>query len=100
VAIKVTALIKRVSSIDPRTRNKCFRAALSLQSEDGKEYATPRYFGGFEDVAKLLKREAGATHVQLQDRYPRYQKGEEVRLSLTLDDDEVIRNLGFNPKEM
>jgi nucleoside-diphosphate-sugar epimerase len=98
VSIKVIAIIKKESSVDPRTHSKCFHAALSLLNEDGIDYGTPRYFGTFEDVAQLLKREAGATHEQLHDRYPRYQRGEDVRLSLTLDNDEAIKNLGFNPK--
>jgi len=49
-------------------------------------------------VADELKREAGVTHEQLQDRYPRYQRGEEIRISLTLENEEAIEHMGFEPK--
>ncbi|MBZ5565358.1 MAG: hypothetical protein LAP13_23415, partial [Acidobacteriia bacterium] len=65
--------------------------------EGGKEYyGTPRYFTGYEEVGILLKREAGATHQQLQDRYPAYERGETVRLHLSLENDETIKHLGFH----
>jgi hypothetical protein len=73
-------------------------ATLELLSEDGKEYGVIRYFSGFPEVGDLLKREAGVTHEQLQDRYPRYEKGEEVRIALALDNDEAVKSLGFDPK--
>ena len=71
---------------------------MSLSNEAGKEYGTPRNFSGFDEVGATLRREAGVTHQQLQVRYPRYERGEELRLSLTLDNDDAIRNLGFDTK--
>ena len=55
---------------------------MSLSNEAGKEYGTPRNFSGFDEVGATLRREAGVTHQQLQVRYPRYERGEELRLSL------------------
>lgn len=97
LSVKVTAIIKKESSVDQRSGNKIFHAALSLVNEDGQEYGTPRYFSGFEEVGNLLKREAGITHEQLQDRKPSFDRGQVVRLFLTLDSQEAIRNLGFTP---
>jgi hypothetical protein len=97
--IEATALIKKETKIDPRRpSDKGFYASLSLLSAEGKEYGLPRYFSGFPEVGDLLKREAGATYEQLQDRFPRYDKGEEVRISLSLKDEAAISNLGFDPK--
>ena len=48
--------------------------------------------------AVLLKREAGVTHEQLHERFAAYERGEEISLPLTLDSDEAIRKLGFDPK--
>ena len=97
--IEATALIKKESKIDPRKPNdKSFYASLSLLNTEGKEYGLPRYFSGFPEVGDLLKREAGAAHEQLQDRFPRYDRGEEVRISLSLKDEAAISNLGFDPK--
>ena len=101
MTIKATAVIKKETKIDPKKpHDKSHYAALYLLSEDGKEYGrSPRYFsGGFPEVGELLKREARITHEQLQDRFPHYEKAEEVRISLTLESDEAITNLGFDPK--
>jgi hypothetical protein len=98
--IEATALIRKEAKVDPRKPNdKPFYASLSLVNAEGKEYGLPRYFsGGFPEVGDLLKREAGATHEQLQDRLARYDRGEEVRISLSLKDEAAISNLGFDPK--
>lgn len=99
MSIKVTALIKKDERVDPRTKNKFFEATLSLINEGLKEYGHgPRYFSGYDEVGALLKREAGVTHQQLQDRYPAYDRGETVRLRLTVENDEAIKNLGFDPE--
>ena len=99
MAIEATALIRKETKVDPRKPNdKAYYASLSLLNADGKEYGLPRYFSGFPEVGDLLEREAGATHEQLQDRLPRYDRGEEVRISLSLDDEAVISKLGFDPK--
>ena len=98
MTIRATAIVKKESALDPRTRSKYFYASLSLLSDAGKEYSGgPRNLSGFEEVAALLKREAAITHEQLQDRHPRYEKGEEVRISLTLEGQEAVKNLGFDP---
>jgi hypothetical protein len=97
--IEATALIKKETKIDPRRpSDKAFYASLSLLNAEGKEYGLPRYLSGFPEVGDLLKREAGATHEQLQDRLARYDRGEEVRISLSLKDEAAITNLGFDPK--
>jgi len=67
-------------------------------NEEGKDYGVPRYFSEFREVAVLLKREAGVTHEQLHERFASYQRGEEVRIPLTLENDEAIKNLGSDPK--
>ena len=69
-----------------------------MLNEDGKEYGLPRYFGEFRDVAVLLKREAGVTHEQLHERFAAYERGEEISIPLTLESEEAISKLGFDPK--
>ncbi len=69
-----------------------------MVNEDGKEYGLPRYLSEFRDVAVLLKREAGVTHEQLHERHASYERGEEVRICLVLENDEAIKKLGFEPK--
>jgi hypothetical protein len=99
MSIEATAVIKKEMKIDPRRPNdKTFYASLTLLNTKGQEYGLPRYFSGFPEVGDLLKREAGATHEQLQDRFPRYDRGEEVRISLSIKDEAAISNLGFDPK--
>jgi hypothetical protein len=99
MAIEVTALIRKETKIDPRRPNdKASYASLSLLSVEGKEYGLPRHLGEFREVAVLLKREAGVTHEQLHERFAAYERGEEISIPLTLDSDEAIKNLGFDPK--
>jgi len=78
--------------------DKDYYASLSVVNEDGKEYGLPRYLSEFRDVAVLLKREAGVTHEQLHERHASYERGEEVRICLVLENDEAIKKLGFEPK--
>lgn len=96
--IKITALIKKETRVDQRTGNKGPYAALSLLKEDGSEYGVQRYLGGYDQLAALLQREAGVTYEELQDRRAAYESGKTVRLRLTVDTDEQIKNLGFDPK--
>src|ERR1039458_6164045 len=97
--IEATALIKKETKIDPRRpSDKAFYASLSLLNAEGKEYGLPRYLSGFPEVGDLLKREAGATHEQLQDRLARYDRDRRAHVSLSLDDEAVISKLGFDPK--
>jgi hypothetical protein len=97
MAVKVKAVIKKVPFLDQRTGAHAFCATLSLLSEAGKEYGPERALSGFEELADLFKREAGTSYEALQDRYVRYQQGEAVELYLSLDSDETIRKLGFDP---
>jgi len=78
--------------------DKDYYASLSVVNEDGKEYGLPRYLSEFRDVAVLLKREAGVTHEQLHERHASYERGEEVRICLVLENNEAIKKLGFEPK--
>ncbi len=78
--------------------DKDYYASLSVVNEDGKEYGLPRYLSEFRDVAVLLKREAGVTHEQLHERHASYERGEEVRICLVLENDEAIKKLRFEPK--
>jgi hypothetical protein len=97
MSIKARAVIRREVMFDrKKPLGKHYYAALQLFGEDGNEYGVTRYFsGGFPQVAALLQSEVGVPHEQLQDRYPRYEKGEEVRIALTLENEEAIANLGF-----
>jgi len=99
VPIKATAVIRRESKTDPKTRNKAFYASLSLRDETGNDYGLPRYLSEFQEIGNLLQREAGVTYQELQDCVPRYERGEEVRISLNLEDDEAIKHLGFTPRQ-
>jgi hypothetical protein len=99
MSIKATALIKKETKIDPRKpKDKAFYASLSLLNADGKQYGLPRYLSEFREVAVLLKREAGVTHEQLHERFAAYERGEEISFPLTLESDDAIKNLGFDPK--
>jgi hypothetical protein len=99
MSVKATALIKKETKVDPKKPNdKAYYAVLSVLNQDGKEYGLPRYLSEFREVAVLLKREAGVTHEQLHEHFASYQRGEEVSISLTLESDDAIRKLGFDPK--
>jgi len=94
MSITATALLKKETKIDPRKPH----ASLSLLNANGKECGPPRLFSEFTEVVVLLRREMGVTHEQLHERFAAYQRGEEVTFALTLESDEAIRNLGFDPK--
>ena len=99
MSIKATAVVKKETKVDPKKPNdKAYYASLSVLNEDGKEYGLPRHLGEFREVAVLLKREAGVTHEQLHERFAAYERGEEISFPLTLESDEAIKNLGFDPK--
>ena len=98
MSIKATAVVKKETKVDPKTPNdKAYYASISLLNEDGKEYGLLRYLGEFRDVAVLLKRGAGVTHELLHERFSAYERGEEISFPLTLESDEAIKNLGFDP---
>jgi hypothetical protein len=98
MSINATAVVKKETRVDPKKPNeKTHHASLSLLNEDGKEYGLPRYLGEFREVAVLLKREAGVTHEQLHERVAAYERGEEISFPLTLESEEAIKNLGFDP---
>ncbi len=98
MSITATAVVKKETKVDPKKpQDKVHYASLSVLNEDGKEYGLPRYLGEFRDVAVLLKREAGVTHEQLHERFAAYERGEEISFPLTLESDEAIKNLGFDP---
>src|SRR5450755_4314530 len=99
MSISATAVVKKETKVDPKKpQDKAYYASLTVLNEDGKEYGLPRHFGEFRDVAVLLKREAGVTHEELHERFAAYERGEEISFPLTLDSDEAIRKLGFDPK--
>ena len=98
MSVSATAVVKK-EIIDPKKPNeKAYYASLSVLNEDGKEYGLPRHLGEFREVAVLLKREAGVTHEQLHERFAAYERGEEISIPLTIESDEAIKNLGFDPK--
>ncbi len=98
VSIQATAVVKK-TKVDPeKPEDKVYYASLSVLNEDGKEYGLPRHLGEYREVAVLLKREAGVTHEQLHERFAAYERGEEISFPLTLESDEAIKNLGFDPK--
>jgi hypothetical protein len=99
MAIEVTALIRKETKVDPgRPNDKPYYASLSLLNAEGKEYGPPRFLSEFREVAVLLRREAGVAHEQLHERHASYERGEEVRICLVLENDEAIKKLGFDPK--
>jgi hypothetical protein len=99
MSIKATAVVKKQTKVDPEKPNdKAYYASLSVLNEDGKEYGSPRHLGDFREVVVLLRREAGVTHEQLHERFAAYERGEEISFPLTLESDEAIKNLGFDPK--
>jgi hypothetical protein len=98
MSIQATAVVKKETKVDPKKpEDKVHYASLCVLNEDGKEYGLPRHLGEFREVAVLLKR-AGVTHEQLHERFAAYERGEEISFPLTLDSDEAIRKLGFDPK--
>jgi hypothetical protein len=98
MSIKVTALLKKETKIDTGNPHDKVYASLSLLNADGKECGPPRLFSEFTEVVVLLRRDAGVTHEQLHERFAAYQRGEEVSFALSLESDEAIKNLGFDPK--
>lgn len=98
MSINATAVVRKEARTDPEKPGaKIFHASLSLRSEAGKEYGPPRQLNEFRDVAVLLRREAGVTHEQLHERFASFQRGEEISFPLTVESNEVIRKLGFDP---
>ena len=98
MSITATAVVKKETKVDPKKpQDKVHYASLCVLNEDGKEYGLPRHLGEFREVAVLLKREAGVTHEQLHERFAAYERGEEISFPLTLESDEAIKNLGFDP---
>jgi hypothetical protein len=99
MSIKLTAVIRKESKIDPRhPTKKDYYASLELFSEDGEEYGVCRYLSGYQEVGDMLAREAGVTYDVLQGHQAAYDKGQEVRIPLTVESEEAIKNLGFDPK--
>jgi hypothetical protein len=99
MSIQATAVVKKETKVDPKKpEDKVHYASLCVLNEDGKEYGLRRHLGEFREVAVLLKREAGVTHEQLHERFAAYERGEKISFPLTLDSDEAIRKLGFDPK--
>ena len=98
MGLEATAVIKKVQTADPgRPGGRIEQTFLAVVSEDGKEYGRPRLFTDFREVAVLLRRDGGVTHEQLHEHFASYQRGEEVRLCLTLENAEALKRLGFNP---
>jgi hypothetical protein len=96
--IIATAIVNKETKVDPTKPNgKSDYASLSVFDENGKAYGAPRQLSDFREVAVLLKREAKVTHEQLHERFAAYQRGEEICFPLTLESEEAIRNLGFDP---
>jgi hypothetical protein len=99
MSISATAVVKKETRVDPgKPNDKSYYASLSVLNEDGKQYGLPRYLSDFREVAVLLRREAGVTHEQLHERHAAYERGEEISFPLTLESEEAIKNLGFDPK--
>jgi hypothetical protein len=101
MSVTATAVIKKEAKLDPKKpkdKDKAYYASLSVLNQDGKAYGLPRHLSDFREVAVLLVREAGVTHEQLHEHHAYYERGEEVRLSLILESDDAIKNLGFDPK--
>jgi hypothetical protein len=98
MSIKATVIIKKESFVDANTKVRTFHATLSLLDEAGQEYGAPVRLTGYQQAGDLLQREAGVTYEQMQDRIGLYEKGEDVRLLLTLANEQAIRNLGFKPR--
>lgn len=95
MSIRCTAVITQESYVEPQTGNRVFNASLSLFDEAGNEIGNPRRLSNYQEVGNLLQREAGVTYEELQDRMQLYNQGQEVRLRITLENDDAIHNLGF-----
>jgi hypothetical protein len=96
VSVNVIATIRKEAKADPNTGNYSFYPSLALFAEDGSEYETPIYFSGFDELAQVLQREAGVTRESLEDRFIRYDSGEEVQIHMSLEDDQIAY-FGFSP---
>jgi len=98
MSIQATAVVKKETKVNPKKpSDKAYYASLSVLNEYGKEYGSRRHLDDFREVVVLLRREAGVTHEQLHERFAAYERGEEISFPLTLESDEAIKNLGFDP---
>jgi hypothetical protein len=95
MSTNVIATIRKEERADPNTGNCIFYPSLALVSEDGTDYGRI-YFNGFDELARVLQREAGVTREVLEDRFIRYDIGEEVQIQMSLDNDQIAC-LGFSP---
>lgn len=97
--LNVVASIRKEAKADPYTGNYSFYPALALFSEDGAEYGTPTYFRGFDELAEVLEREARVNQEVLFQVFDRYDKGEEARLPMIVDDGQIA-NVLFSPNRI
>jgi hypothetical protein len=65
MSINATAVVKKVTKVDPKKPNdKASYASLSVLNEKGEEYGPPRHLGDFREVVALLRREPVSTTSQ------------------------------------
>ena len=97
MGLEAIAVIKKLwTGYLDRPGGRIEQASLAVVNDDGREYGLPRFFSDFREVAVLLRCDAGVTHEQLHEHFASYQRGEEVRLCLTLENAEALKRLGFN----
>jgi hypothetical protein len=95
MSTNVIATIHKEEGADPKTGNCIFYPSLTLVSEDGTDCGTI-YFREFDELARVLQKEAGVTREVLEDRFFRYDIGEQVEIHMPLDNDQIAR-IGFSP---
>ena len=99
VSITATAVVKKETKVDPKKpQEKVHYASLCVLNEDGKK-GTAFHVIWVSSVTLQFcsngKREL--QHEQLHERFAAYERSEEINFPLTLDSDEAIKNLGFDP---
>jgi hypothetical protein len=97
--INAIACIRKEKQINVRRPSESTeRAELKLLREDGNELGLPRYFSGFQEIGNLLQHEVKLPFELIQNKIHDYDNGDEVRILLTLESEETIRDLGFDPQ--
>jgi len=93
------AVIRKEAKVGPEKPSQTnYYATLQFFNEEGSAYSMPLYCSGYLEVEKLIEREAVVPCGEFRARHTAYQRGDEVRIRLTVENEETVRNLGFKPK--
>lgn len=91
------AIIKTSKYCPPAGAEQELRmTSLEIVYADGRDCGVPLYVNGYEEAAGLLHG-AGVSFRELNEKRPNFEKGDEVRIKLSAEDD-TVEAMGFDPR--